>query len=535
MTPTDKTRDADFPRRTDVLVVGAGPTGLSLASGLARLGIDHVLIDHAPQVAANSQSAVVDARTLETLETIDAARPLVLRGVSVRHFTLRDRDDELLRLDFSELPTRYPYMLMVPESIAESVLSERLASYGSSVLRPVTAVALQQDAGGVTVELWDGSTSRWGSPSRRSILARYVVGCDGMHSQIRSALEIPFVGSSRIESFVMADVRLLGTLPRSEVQLFLSGDGLLLVAPLPDDRYRILATVDRVIEYPALDDLQALLRTRGPQASPAVVRDAIWSTSLRVHHRLATHYRSGRVFLAGDAAHLHSPVGGQGMNAGIQDALHLAAKLADVLAGRADDAVLDQYEDERRPVAEGVHRLTHRMSGVATLRDRRAARIRNQFLRALGLLPVFRRELTGRLSGLEWVKRSRGEARESKLLRAATLILVAFLVATSFHALSTYVGGPIESVALFSSGWLAARQRRRSRGFVASLAAAACLLVAFGIWFVLLRPVHAEIASLAASSDPSRSVAVQSRWELSHWGRMLLHLCSFVLLASAPR
>jgi hypothetical protein len=223
------------------------------------------------------------------------------------------------------------------------------------------------------------------------------------------------------------------------------------------------------------------------------------------------------------------------MNAGIQDALDLAGKLADVLAGRADDAVLDQYEDERRPVAESVHRLTHRMRGIATLRGRRAARIRNQCLRALGRVPVFRRELTRRLSGLEWARKSRGEPRESKLLRVATLVLVAFLVATSFHALSTYVGGPIESVALVSSGWLAARQRRTSRGFVASAAAAACLLVAFGIWFVLLRPVHAEIAALAANADPSRSATVRSQWELSHWGRMFLHLCSFVLLASARR
>jgi 2-polyprenyl-6-methoxyphenol hydroxylase-like FAD-dependent oxidoreductase len=433
----DQGRGSEFPRRTDVLVVGAGATGLSLACGLARRGIDHIVIDHAPQVAANSQTTVVDARTLEVLETIDASDLLLPRGVKVAHFALRDGDERLLDVDFSELPTRYPYMLMLPESTAESVLSERLASYGSSVLRPVTAVSLQQDESGVTVELWDGRTSRSRGPSRRTISARYVVGCDGMHSQIRSALEIPFVGPSRTESFVMADVRMLWPLPRSEIQLFFSKKGLLVVAPLPDDRYRILATLDRAIDYPELDDLQELLNTRGPRASPAQVRNVVWSAGLRVHHRLATHYCSGRVFLAGDAAHVHSPVGGQGMNAGIQDALHIAAKLADVLTGRADVSALQQYEEERRAVAAAVGGLTRRMRGVATLRGRVGPKIRNRLLRAMSGVPFFRDELARRISGLEWARRSRGRPRESRSLHVAALVLLALLLLYSFVLLAS--------------------------------------------------------------------------------------------------
>jgi 2-polyprenyl-6-methoxyphenol hydroxylase-like FAD-dependent oxidoreductase len=338
---------------------------------------------------------------LEALDSIDACAPLVRRGVVVTRFTLRDRDDELLAVDFSELPTRHPYTLMVPESIAEGVLSERLASYGSSVLRPVTAVGLQQSTDGVTVELWDGSASRSGSPSRRTIFANYVVGCDGMRSQIRSALAIPFIGSSRTESFVMADVRMLWPLPRSEAHLFFSNHGLLVVAPLPDDRYRILAAVDRTDEHPTLDDVQALLATRGPGASPARVRDLVWSSGFQVDHRLAMHYRSGRVFLAGDAAHVHSPAGGQGMNAGIQDALRLADMLSDVLAGAVDGTVLSRYEDERRPVAESVIRLTRQLTGIATMRRGARSTIRNRALRVIGLLPAFRQHLARRLSGLE--------------------------------------------------------------------------------------------------------------------------------------
>ena len=393
------TRDSDLPERTDVLIVGAGTTGLSLACGLARRGIDHVVIDHAPLAAPTSHSTVVDGRTLDALEAIGASDALIRRGLTVARFTLFDRDDELFAVDFSELPIKHPYLLMVPESSAEGVIAERFASYGSSVLRPVTAVALRQDAEGVTVELWDGRTTRPASPSRRSIFARYVVGCDGMHSQIRSALDIPFVGSARTESFVMADVRMRYALPRRDVQLFFSPLGIMVVAPLPDDRYRILAKVDHADEHPDADTVRAILASRGPRASPAFVQEMVWSTGFRVEHRLAMHYRSGRVFLAGDAAHVHSPAGAQGMNAGIQEALHLASTLSDVLAGRADGSVLKSYEGARRPVAESVVRLTRRLGGIATVQGQWQSRIRNGFLRLLRHWPPIRQGLAYRMAG----------------------------------------------------------------------------------------------------------------------------------------
>jgi 2-polyprenyl-6-methoxyphenol hydroxylase-like FAD-dependent oxidoreductase len=357
------------------------------------------VIDHAPQTAANSQSTVVDARTLEALESIEACDALIRRGLTIARFILCDRDDELFAVDFSELPVRHPYMLMVPESSAEAVLAERFACYGSSVLRPVTAVALEQDADGVTVELWDGRSSRTGSPSRRSIRARYVVGCDGAHSQIRSALEIPFVGSPRTEWFVMADVRMRLALPRRDVQLYFSPSGILVVAPLPDDRYRILATVEHAAEHPDADTIRAILAARGPRRAPAFVHDVAWSTGIGVDHRLAMHYRSGRVFLAGDAAHMHSPAGGQGMNAGIQDALYLANMLSDVVARRVDEAVLKDYERARRPVAESGIRLTRRLSGIATMHGPWGIKVRNRMLRFLGYWPPARQHLAYRIAG----------------------------------------------------------------------------------------------------------------------------------------
>jgi 2-polyprenyl-6-methoxyphenol hydroxylase-like FAD-dependent oxidoreductase len=546
----------DFPQRTDVLVVGAGPTGLSLACRLARRGIAHVVVDHAPPGANVSHAAVIHARTLEVLDSIEASAALLHRGVIVPDLVLRDRDHKLVAVPFSELPTKYPFVLMLPQSSAEEVLVERLHSYGSSVLRPVTAVGLQQDADGVTVELWDGST-RSGTPSRRSISARYVVGCDGMHSQVRNALEMPFVSSSSAVSFVAADVHMQWALPRTEVELFFSENGILLVGPLPDDQYRIVAMVDHADHNPTLDEVQTLLAARGPQASAAVVRDMVWSARFDVHDRVATHYRSGRVFLAGDAAHVHSPAAGQGMNAGMQDALYLADRLGDVISGRAHISVLDCYEEERRPIAASVLRVTETLSWIATRGGPVVPGMRNRSLRFLGKVPALRRRLALRMSGLEATTATyRSGARESKVFYVAALVLAALLLGTtfaralelpekmragptwltarhSFYPLFTYVGGLIEGGALVASSLLAVKKWRAQRGYTAVVAAAVCLLLAFAIWLTLIRAVSSEIAALDASVVPYRWMALQSQWELSHLSRFVLHLSGFVLLASA--
>jgi 2-polyprenyl-6-methoxyphenol hydroxylase-like FAD-dependent oxidoreductase len=210
-----------------------------------------------------------------------------------------------------------------------------------------------------------------------------------------------------------------------------------------------LATVEQPNKYPEIDDLQQLLATRGPRASPARVTEVVWSTTLQVHHRLAMFYRSGRVFLAGDAAHVHSPAGGQGMNTGIQDALHLADKLADVLADGADVSVLNRYEDERRSVAEAVLQLTQRMSTVSTLRGQRASRVRNRVLRIVGRFPAFRHGLAYRLSGLEWARRS-GRRSDAKFRYATTLILIALIGIAA-------IARPIEGAGLVVCIWLAAK------------------------------------------------------------------------------
>lgn len=381
-----------LPNQTDVLIVGAGPTGLAAAVGLSQAGVDHLLIDALPEGQNSSRAAVIHAHTLEALATLGVADVLQGRGAMLSRFAIHDRDRPLLEIGFGDLPTAYPGLLMVPQCTTEAVLADRLGELGGTIHRSVTALEVREVAGGAEVRVGTGE-------GERTIRARYVVAGDGMRSLVREAAGIGFEGEAYAESFILADVRMDWPLGAVEVSLFFSPAGVLVVAPLPGGSFRIVATMEDAPRVPDSADIQRLLETRGP-AGAGAVREVIWGSRFRVQHRLAGRFRRGPFLLMGDAAHVHSPAGGQGMNTGLVDAVTLSRALAQVVRGEAPDALLDHYSDQRRPAAEQVLHLAGRLTKMAMLRSPVARASRNILLRLLNRIGRFRKMMAMNLSGL---------------------------------------------------------------------------------------------------------------------------------------
>jgi 2-polyprenyl-6-methoxyphenol hydroxylase-like FAD-dependent oxidoreductase len=381
-----------LPVETQVLVVGAGPTGLALAARLQKAGVDHLLVDALDGAQNTSCAAVMHAHTLELLGAIDVVDTMEASGIALSHFVVRDRDQALLDLTFDALPSAFQHLLMLPQSTTEALLEARLGELGGQVFRSVSAL-------GATVEP-DGAIVRVKTAAgEQRIHARYVVGADGMRSVIREAAGIGFDGEAYGESFVLADVRMDWPLGAKEVSLFFSPAGLVVIAPLPDGSYRVVATLDDAPAKPGIEDIQRLLDARGPTQACRITEIG-WASRFRVHHRLAETYRRGPFLLMGDAAHVHSPAGGQGMNTGLVDAIVLGEALIRVVRDRAPDSVLDDYATTRRPAAAEVLALAGRLTRIATVRSVMLRQVRNLVLRVLNRVPAFKRKLSLGFSGL---------------------------------------------------------------------------------------------------------------------------------------
>jgi 2-polyprenyl-6-methoxyphenol hydroxylase-like FAD-dependent oxidoreductase len=378
---------------TDVLIIGAGPTGLSLSIALHQRGVPHVLIDRLEQGQNTSRAGVIHAQTLESLRELGVTDRLTALGLKLDTFTIRDRDHALLKLGFEGLPSAFPYLLMLPQNVTESVLAERIEELGGTVRRGVMAESIEQGPEGARVTVSQND-------ERRVISAKWVVGGDGMHSLVRRAAGVGFEGASYAESFVLADVHLDRAPAPDEVSLFFSPDGVLVVAPLPDGSYRVVATLKDAPAQPSAADVQALLDSRGTTDRRCRVLDVTWSSRFRLHHRLATSYRNGRLLLMGDAAHVHSPAGGQGMNTGIVDAIVLGRVLADIASGVRDEASIDLYQALRQPAAAQVIGIADRLTHMATVQSSLKRVLRNALLRVVGSLPFFKRRIAMNLSGL---------------------------------------------------------------------------------------------------------------------------------------
>ena len=375
-------------RSTDVIVVGAGPTGLMLACELALAGVGCQLLDQRTAEPNITRAFAVHARTLELLDARGLAEDLVARGVPVHDI----QPAPGASLNLRELNTRFPMILIVPQSGTEQVLEARARELGVHIIRGAEVVALQQDAENVVVGLRDGA----------SMAADYVVGCDGAHSTVRDLLGIDFVGNQYETHIMLADVQLANP---PEQAMFASSnvDGAVIVVPFGDGWYRAIAW-DRLREHtplatplPIEEMRDAFARIVGTDFGMQELR---WSSRFLSERRQARHYRSGRVFLAGDAAHVHSPLGGQGMNTGIQDAMNLGWKLAAGVAGRAPLWLLDSYEDERHRVGAQVLALTDGFNRLVLGRSALRRQLQTQVIRSVLKFGRTRRAMAGRLTGL---------------------------------------------------------------------------------------------------------------------------------------
>jgi 2-polyprenyl-6-methoxyphenol hydroxylase-like FAD-dependent oxidoreductase len=380
-----------------VVIVGAGPAGLTLGAELSRRGVCPLILDRLEAGSNTSRAAVVHARTLEVLRPLGITDELLANGVIVSMFRVRDRGKVLTSISFKDLPTEFPFTLMCPQNVTESVLLRRLEGLGSAVTRPRSVTAVRPLADCVEV---DFETAEEAGGMQQTVATEWLVGCDGGHSLVRDVAGIAFEGGTYQETFILADVEMDWPIARDEVSLFFSEQGLVVVAPLPNKHFRIVATVREAPEKPSVADFQQLLIERGPPDTAIRITRMVWSSRFRVSHRVASSFRQGRILLAGDAAHVHSPAGGQGMNTGIQDAVALAEALVAVLAG-GDSTLLNDWAIKRREIASSVVRLTDRMTRAATVSSPMMRALRNMAVGIVAHLPMAQAALAEKLSELD--------------------------------------------------------------------------------------------------------------------------------------
>lgn len=380
-----------------VLIVGAGPTGLALAAQLQAFGIDFRIIDRLADRGRESRALAVQARTLEVLQSVGIGQELAAAGRTSTRLMLHldDRVAEVVLGGFGAADTRFPYILFVSQAETERILVSHLEAGGTRIERGVELAAFEVEDRAVicTLRDLDGGLE--------TVETAYLVGCDGAHSKVRKDAGIPFEGAPYVQDFLLGDVEADGPLERGALHSFAGGRGVTMFFPLGSpSTWRIIAMAPDSDQPPSaaetsflqLAELQAVVD--GATGSTIRLRDPAWLTHFRLHHRQADRYRVGRIFLAGDAGHIHSPVGAQGMNTGIQDAWNLGWKLAFVLRGWADDRLLDTYQAERWPIGRSLLRTTDRVFGL--------------FVRGISASVVarwIRREIVGRV--LPSVMRSR--------------------------------------------------------------------------------------------------------------------------------
>lgn len=376
---------------TQVLISGAGPTGLVLALWLKRLGVTPRIIDKTAGPGTTSRALAVQARTLELYDQLGLAQPVTEQGVKLGEADLTVDGAEVARIRFGELGqglSPFPFGVIFPQDEHERLLVERLAADEVEVERRTELLGFEQTDDGVRARLKrpDGS--------EETCEAAYLVGCDGAHSTVRHGLKLDFPGGDYAQLFYVADVRANGPMADGRLHIAVDAADFLGVFPMKGEgRVRLVGAVretpaDRPLGW---EDVSRSVLDRVRMD----VEEVNWFSTYHVHHRVARRFKVGRAFIAGDAAHIHSPVGGQGMNTGIGDAINLAWKVAEVQKGRAAEDLLESYEPERIAFARRLVATTDQVFTIVSSEGPFARRIRTE------LVPP----LLGSLFGLSAVRR----------------------------------------------------------------------------------------------------------------------------------
>jgi 2-polyprenyl-6-methoxyphenol hydroxylase-like FAD-dependent oxidoreductase len=377
-----------------VLIVGAGPVGMALAAELHRYGINFLIIDKRPDHITTSNAAGIHSRTLECWHGRPWLRSFLEQGLRIENVFIKAKKYNLVKLNFDQLhDTQYPMILSIPQNSTEEILDNYLTEVGCSVKRNTTLTSLEQKDR-LLVGLQTNS-------QEEKITADYLVGCDGYHSTVRELANIRYSGEDIKDRFFLVDAKLKYPL-EEEFKIYLHHKGILAFFVMPKS-VRVIACVGSDSQFkdaqePTLGIMNQIIKQRA--SSSLEIKEIHWQSHFWIHERVATHFQQGRIFLAGDAAHVHSPAGGQGMNTGIQDAYNLAWKLAYVIKAYSSPALLETYEQERRIVAKDVVMMTAIMTRMASLQNILLISLRNFLLRHISKIKFINKLILNKLAEL---------------------------------------------------------------------------------------------------------------------------------------
>jgi 2-polyprenyl-6-methoxyphenol hydroxylase-like FAD-dependent oxidoreductase len=376
---------------TDVLIVGAGPVGLFLANECARRGLRWRLIEAHSSQSEYSKALAIFPRTLEIFDMAGVVAPFLETANRVTSVAVMANERTLARMRFTPEDSPYSFVAMIPQNITERFLVEGLLQKGGSVEYGTAFVSANQQDDGVNVTLNQKG-------AQATLRTSFVVGCDGAHSAVRHLLGLPLEGAEYDPTFMLADVE-TNEMPADELQLCPSEFGPVAIFPISATRRRIVATIEHAEgETPSLDLVRNILVQRAPSGIEA--RTLHWSSYFRIHHRHAARLRVGRIFIAGDAAHIHSPFGGQGMNTGLHDVWNLVWKLDLFLHGHGNEQLLDSYSAERIPIIKNVIETTDYLTKVMGTPNKFAQALRDAVIPMVSRLAPFQHAFVQKLSEL---------------------------------------------------------------------------------------------------------------------------------------